>query len=193
MSIIKMINMARQTHGDLDDLHTYICSASKTKDGTLIGTNNILSKMHVMEMQTVKKVYNKTDKRQCAHMVVSLTPDRKDRSDQLYLKTANQIAQLFPDFQCFYAIHTDSALRHMHFVWNSVSCLDGHKFELGTPDIAAVILERLIKEPYEIVLAVTQPDRPKGRGHEMAFSAVKETALKYGIPVFQPEKLGTIR
>ena len=55
MSIIKMINMARQTHGDLDDLHTYICSASKTKDGTLIGTNNILSKMHVMEMQTVKK------------------------------------------------------------------------------------------------------------------------------------------
>ena len=60
---------------------------------------------------------------------------------------------------------------------------------MGTPDIAAVILERLIKEPYEIVLAVTQPDRPKGRGHEMAFSTVKETALKHGIPVFQPEKL----
>ncbi|MBO4483796.1 MAG: methionyl-tRNA formyltransferase [Lachnospiraceae bacterium] len=60
---------------------------------------------------------------------------------------------------------------------------------MGTPDIAAVILERLIKEPYEIVLAVTQPDRPKGRGHEMAFSPVKETALKHGIPVFQPEKL----
>lgn len=60
---------------------------------------------------------------------------------------------------------------------------------MGTPDIAAVILERLLKEPYEIVLAVTQPDRPKGRGHEMAFSPVKETALKYGIPVFQPEKL----
>ena len=60
---------------------------------------------------------------------------------------------------------------------------------MGTPDIAAVILERLIQEPYEIVLAVTQPDRPKGRGHEMAFSPVKETALKHGIPVFQPEKL----
>ena len=60
---------------------------------------------------------------------------------------------------------------------------------MGTPDIAVVILERLIKEPYEIVLAVTQPDRPKGRGHEMAFSPVKETALKHGIPVFQPEKL----
>lgn len=60
---------------------------------------------------------------------------------------------------------------------------------MGTPDIAAVILERLIEEPYEIVLAVTQPDRPKGRGHEMAFSPVKESALKHGIPVFQPEKL----
>ncbi len=60
---------------------------------------------------------------------------------------------------------------------------------MGTPEIAATILNRLIQEPYEIVLAVTQPDRPKGRGKEMAMSAVKELALKYDIPVFQPEKL----
>ena len=60
---------------------------------------------------------------------------------------------------------------------------------MGTPDIAAVIFERLLKEPYEIVLAVTQPDRPKGRGKELAMSPVKQLALLHDIPVFQPERL----
>ena len=60
---------------------------------------------------------------------------------------------------------------------------------MGTPDIAAVILSRLLKEPYEIVLAVTQPDRPKGRGKEMAKSPVKLVAEEHGIPVFQPLRL----
>lgn len=60
---------------------------------------------------------------------------------------------------------------------------------MGTPDIAAVILQRLLREPYKIVLAVTQPDRPKGRGKELAKSPVKIVAEEAGIPVFQPLKL----
>lgn len=60
---------------------------------------------------------------------------------------------------------------------------------MGTPDIAAVILKRLIREPYKVVLAVTQPDRPKGRGKELAKSPVKLVAEEAGIPVFQPLKL----
>ena len=60
---------------------------------------------------------------------------------------------------------------------------------MGTPEIAAVILERLLAEPYEVVLAVTQPDRPKGRGKALACSPVKELAVAHGIPVFTPEKL----
>ena len=39
------------------------------------------------------------------------------------------------------------------------------------------------------VLAVTQPDKPKGRGKEMQFTPVKECALKHGIPVYQPKKV----
>lgn len=60
---------------------------------------------------------------------------------------------------------------------------------MGTPEIAATILNRLLEEPYEVVLAVTQPDRPKGRGKEMAMSPVKELAIAHDIPVFQPERL----
>ncbi|MCR5487079.1 MAG: methionyl-tRNA formyltransferase [Lachnospiraceae bacterium] len=60
---------------------------------------------------------------------------------------------------------------------------------MGTPDFAAKILEALVKGGHEIVLAVTQPDRPKGRKGEPAFSDVKQCALRYGIPVYQPLKL----
>ena len=49
----------------------------------------------------------------------------------------------------------------------------------GTPEIAAYQLEKLHKNNYNIVAVVTQPDKPKGRGHEMQFTPVKEVALKY--------------
>lgn len=59
----------------------------------------------------------------------------------------------------------------------------------GTPDFAAVHLQKLIDSKADICAVLTQPDRPKGRGHHPAPSPVKETALQAGIPVFQPEKL----
>ena len=59
----------------------------------------------------------------------------------------------------------------------------------GTPDFAAVHLQKLIDCNADICAVLTQPDRPKGRGHHLAPSPVKETALKAGIPVYQPEKL----
>lgn len=62
---------------------------------------------------------------------------------------------------------------------------------MGTPDFAQGTLEALIKSKHEVVLAVTQPDRPKGRGKELAFPPVKTTALQANIPVFQPEKIKT--
>ncbi len=60
---------------------------------------------------------------------------------------------------------------------------------MGTPDFAVGALESLIEAGHEITLVVTQPDKPKGRGKEMAFSPVKECALKHDISVYQPEKI----
>lgn len=59
---------------------------------------------------------------------------------------------------------------------------------MGTPDFSVPSLKTLIKE-YNVTAVLTQPDKPKGRGKKMAFSAVKEEALKHGIPVYQPTKL----
>ena len=60
---------------------------------------------------------------------------------------------------------------------------------MGTPDFSVGTLEALIRAGHQVVLAVTQPDKPKGRGGKMQFPPVKETALEYGIPVFQPRKV----
>ena len=60
---------------------------------------------------------------------------------------------------------------------------------MGTPDFAVGTLEALIEAGHEVVLAVTQPDKPKGRGKEMAFPPVKEVALQHDIEVFQPVKI----
>ena len=58
---------------------------------------------------------------------------------------------------------------------------------MGTPDIAATCLKKILTEGFEVVGVYTQPDRPKGRGMKLVASPVKEIALAAGIPVFQPE------
>ncbi len=60
---------------------------------------------------------------------------------------------------------------------------------MGTPEIAATILESLINSEHEVIAAVTQPDRPKGRGNQLTASPVKELAVKHNIPVLQPVKV----
>ncbi len=60
---------------------------------------------------------------------------------------------------------------------------------MGTPDFSVGTLEALVEAGHEVVLAVTQPDKPKGRGKEMQFTPVKECAIKYNIPVYQPRRV----
>ena len=60
---------------------------------------------------------------------------------------------------------------------------------MGTPDFSVGTLEALVEAGHEVVLAVTQPDKPKGRGKEMQFTPVKECAIKHGIPVYQPRRV----
>ena len=58
---------------------------------------------------------------------------------------------------------------------------------MGTPDIAATCLSKILEDGFQVVGVYTQPDRPKGRGMKMVYSPVKEVALAHEIPVFQPE------
>lgn len=60
---------------------------------------------------------------------------------------------------------------------------------MGTPDFSVGPLEALIKAGHEISLVVCQPDRPKGRSGELCPCPVKECALRYGLELFQPERI----
>ncbi|MGN8800510.1 methionyl-tRNA formyltransferase [Candidatus Merdisoma sp. HCP28S3_D10] len=60
---------------------------------------------------------------------------------------------------------------------------------MGTPDFSVGTLEALIGAGHEITLVVSQPDKPKGRGHELQPTPVKEAALRHGLTVYQPKKV----
>lgn len=60
---------------------------------------------------------------------------------------------------------------------------------MGTPEFARVALKALCEDNRDVVCVVTQPDKPKGRGYEMAMPEVKVYALEQNLPVYQPETL----
>ena len=60
---------------------------------------------------------------------------------------------------------------------------------MGTPDFAVASLKRLVEEGHEICGVFTQPDKPKNRGHKLAFSSVKEYAITQNLEVYQPLKM----
>jgi methionyl-tRNA formyltransferase len=60
---------------------------------------------------------------------------------------------------------------------------------MGTPDFSVPILRQIIEDGYEVIGVVTQPDRPVGRKKVLTPPPVKVEAVKYGIPVYQPEKI----
>jgi methionyl-tRNA formyltransferase len=60
---------------------------------------------------------------------------------------------------------------------------------LGTPSFAVPTLEAIVAAGHHVLAVFTQPDRPKGRGGELSASAVKQTALRLELPVYQPERI----
>lgn len=60
---------------------------------------------------------------------------------------------------------------------------------MGTPEFAVASLKALVDSEYQVVVVVTAPDRPAGRGRKLTASAVKEYARQQGIPVLQPTRL----
>lgn len=60
---------------------------------------------------------------------------------------------------------------------------------MGTPDFAVPCLQALLDAGYPVTGVFTQPDKPKGRGYQLTPPPVKELALKYNLPVFQPKSM----
>lgn len=88
-------------------------------------------------------------------------------------------------------IKKDNAVFEEQKLFNDVDLRKGNNrfmkvLFMGTPEFALGCLKAIIENEYEVCGVVTQPDKPKGRGHKMVPTPVKAMALENGIPVFQP-------
>ena len=106
----------------------YICRDDKTENKKWVTAINCTPQTAYEEFRNTKKLYGKTDGAQYFHFVQS-HPTGYDISPELALQIAREFAEkAFDGFQCVIACHTDAPHIHCHFIVNSVSCEDGHKF-----------------------------------------------------------------
>ncbi len=106
----------------------YICRDDKTENKKWVTAINCTPQTAYEEFRNTKQLYRKTDGAQYFHFVQS-HPSGYDISPELALEIAREFAEkAFDGFQCVIACHTDAPHIHCHFIVNSVSCEDGHKF-----------------------------------------------------------------
>ena len=106
----------------------YICRDDKTENKKWVTAINCTPQTAYEEFRNTKKLFNKNDGAQYFHFVQS-HPSGYDISPELALEIAREFAEkAFDGFQCVIACHTDAPHIHCHFIVNSVSCEDGHKF-----------------------------------------------------------------
>lgn len=109
----------------------YITDRSKT--GTdLIGGYGVDESNAFERMKTVKDFYNKSGGREYIHFVISFK-GKKD-ADTVYLFAEN-LSSVFNDYQTLFSVHLNTQHTHVHFVINSVSYKDGHKFSQSRTDM----------------------------------------------------------
>lgn len=120
------------------------CNSNKLKRGILYITNHKKTSKDLIggigvsydnayeRMETVKRFYGKEGGREYIHFVVSFK-GKKDVDTAYFI--AENIADLYEDFQVLFAVHINTANTHIHFVINSVNVKDGHKFSQSRSDL----------------------------------------------------------
>lgn len=129
MTIIKAINEKGTDRKSLYKKKDYLTADSKTNGGKCVLTVNCISPYVIEEMLSVKRIFHKSGGRCWFEYVISPTPDIPSRANEDYLELAKEVADLFPGFQCLCVLHLDSKIRHLHFMFNSVSIRDGKKYQ----------------------------------------------------------------
>lgn len=129
MAIFKQFNAKGRYHDDdaRADLINYIFRMDKARSG-YIGGIHVDPFSAAESMTMVASHFNKDDRIRLRHFVLSFEPDELCSLDEI-----NEIAQYILSFigqrfQCVYALHEDRIHPHVHFIFNSVSFIDGHKF-----------------------------------------------------------------
>lgn len=134
MAIIKSV---KNSHSSIKHILHYVTKTEKTIGKKLCSAYNCNIDTAVVEMETTKKLYGKTGGRTYKHFVQSFSPDEKITAQQAHQLAGEFVnfCPLFSDFEVVYATHVDKNHIHTHFVVNSVSFQDGHKFQMSKKDL----------------------------------------------------------
>lgn len=134
MAIIKSV---KNSHSEIKHIINYVTKKEKTIGKKLCSGFNCNIDTATQEMQMTKELYGKTKGRTYKHFVQSFPPDEKITPEQAHQIAKEFVEQcpLFADFEVVYATHVDKEHVHSHFVVNSVSFKDGHKFQMSRKDL----------------------------------------------------------
>lgn len=133
MAIIKAVS----SKSPIKTAIAYISKEEKTEKKLLSGYNLISPETAYDEMQTTKEIWNKTDGRTYKHFVQSFAPDEEITPEQAH-NIANEFVESctqFNGFEVLIATHQDREHIHTHFILNSVSFEDGHKFQQKSTEL----------------------------------------------------------
>jgi hypothetical protein len=117
----------------------YIQNPDKTEKLLFVGSVNCPPKTAFEQMMNTKKMFQKTDKRQGYHIVLALKPG--EGTPEIAYDMAKRFTEEFlgDRYEAVYAVHVDKDHIHSHIVWNSVSFLDGKKYDYKKGDWKHVI------------------------------------------------------
>lgn len=135
MAIIKAVS----SKAPIKTAITYISKSEKTESKLLSGYN-VTPDTAYEEMQSTKEIWDKTDGRTYKHYVQSFAPDELITPEQAH-EIAKEFVERCPQFKGFevlIATHQDKEHIHTHFVLNSVSFEDGHKFQQKSTELQAM-------------------------------------------------------
>lgn len=133
MAIIKAVS----SKSPIKTAIAYVSKEEKTEQKLLSGYNLTSSETAYDEMQITKEIWNKTDGRTYKHFVQSFAPDEEITPEQAH-NIANEFVENCPQFKGFevlIATHQDREHIHTHFILNSVSFEDGHKFQQKSTEL----------------------------------------------------------
>lgn len=137
MAIIKAV---KNSHSSIKQIVNYVTKNEKTIGKKLCSGFNCSINTASLEMQATKEMYGKTGGRTYKHFVQSFPPEETITPEQAHeiAKEFVESCPLFDGYEVVYATHVDRQHTHSHFVVNSVSFVDGHKFQMAKSDLESM-------------------------------------------------------
>ncbi len=137
MAIIKSV---KNSHSDIKHIINYVTKKEKTIGKKLCSGYNCNVDVVAKEMIMTKRLWGKEGGRTYKHFVQSFPPEEEITAEQAHQLAKEFVEQcpLFSDYEVLYCTHVDKEHIHTHFVVNSVSFVDGHKFQMSKQDLQSM-------------------------------------------------------